>query len=133
LDRKWTNIIIWPRDRASISVQQLRITWNSTALLSIRTTHKCPNHAAHMHWLLTNEQTRDQIFNSAWGALDQYWHATLGPYFSTLTVAQLSQQLQLWNFNNKCHTFWMSIVAIWWCCLMKYPTGNLITTWSLDL
>jgi hypothetical protein len=25
LDRKWTNIIIWPRDRASISVQQLRI------------------------------------------------------------------------------------------------------------
>jgi hypothetical protein len=26
LDRKWTNIIIWPRDRASISVQQLRIS-----------------------------------------------------------------------------------------------------------
>jgi hypothetical protein len=25
LDRKWTNITIWPRDRASISVQQLRI------------------------------------------------------------------------------------------------------------
>jgi hypothetical protein len=25
LDRKWTNIIIWSRDRASISVQQLRI------------------------------------------------------------------------------------------------------------
>jgi hypothetical protein len=25
LDRKWTNIIIWPRDRASISVEQLRI------------------------------------------------------------------------------------------------------------
>jgi hypothetical protein len=25
LDRKWTSIIIWPRDRASISVQQLRI------------------------------------------------------------------------------------------------------------
>jgi hypothetical protein len=25
LDRKWTNIIIWPRYRASISVQQLRI------------------------------------------------------------------------------------------------------------
>jgi hypothetical protein len=28
LDRKWTNIIIWPRDRASISVQQLRIQCN---------------------------------------------------------------------------------------------------------
>jgi hypothetical protein len=28
LDRKWTNIIIWPRDRASISVQQLRIIHN---------------------------------------------------------------------------------------------------------
>jgi hypothetical protein len=27
LDRKWTNIIIWPRDRASISVQQLRINF----------------------------------------------------------------------------------------------------------
>jgi hypothetical protein len=26
LDRKWTSIIIWPRDRASILVQQLRIT-----------------------------------------------------------------------------------------------------------
>jgi hypothetical protein len=26
LDRKWTNIIIRPRDRASISVQQLRIS-----------------------------------------------------------------------------------------------------------
>jgi hypothetical protein len=25
LVRKWTNILIWPRDRASISVQQLRI------------------------------------------------------------------------------------------------------------
>jgi hypothetical protein len=25
LDRKWTSFIIWPRDRASISVQQLRI------------------------------------------------------------------------------------------------------------
>jgi hypothetical protein len=25
LDRKWTNIIIWPRDRAIISVQQLRL------------------------------------------------------------------------------------------------------------
>jgi ferric iron reductase protein FhuF len=25
LDRKWTSIIIWPSDRASISVQQLRI------------------------------------------------------------------------------------------------------------
>jgi hypothetical protein len=25
LDRKWTSIIIWPRDRASISVQQLCI------------------------------------------------------------------------------------------------------------
>jgi hypothetical protein len=25
LDRKWTNIVIRPRDRASISVQQLRI------------------------------------------------------------------------------------------------------------
>jgi hypothetical protein len=27
LDRKWTNIIIWPRDRASILVQQLRINF----------------------------------------------------------------------------------------------------------
>jgi hypothetical protein len=27
LDRKWTNIIIWPRDRANISVQQLRIKY----------------------------------------------------------------------------------------------------------
>jgi hypothetical protein len=26
LDRKWTNIIIWPRDRASILVQQLQLT-----------------------------------------------------------------------------------------------------------
>jgi hypothetical protein len=25
LDRKWTNIRIWPRDRASISVQQLHL------------------------------------------------------------------------------------------------------------
>jgi hypothetical protein len=25
LDRKWTSILIWPMDRASISVQQLRI------------------------------------------------------------------------------------------------------------
>jgi hypothetical protein len=25
LEQKWTNIIIWPRDLASISVQQLRI------------------------------------------------------------------------------------------------------------
>jgi hypothetical protein len=33
LDRKWTNIIIWPRDRASISVQQLRIAWYDTTLL----------------------------------------------------------------------------------------------------
>jgi hypothetical protein len=29
LDRKWTNIIIWPRDRAIISVQQLRINKNN--------------------------------------------------------------------------------------------------------
>jgi hypothetical protein len=28
MDRKWTNIIIWPRNRASISVQQLRIKIN---------------------------------------------------------------------------------------------------------
>jgi hypothetical protein len=33
LDRKWTNIIIWARDRA-ISVQQLRITSNKTAKAS---------------------------------------------------------------------------------------------------
>jgi hypothetical protein len=30
LDRKWTNIIIWPRDRASISVQQLHITYKGS-------------------------------------------------------------------------------------------------------
>jgi hypothetical protein len=30
LDRKWTSITIWPRDRASISVQQLCIAiWQS--------------------------------------------------------------------------------------------------------
>jgi hypothetical protein len=34
LDRKWTNIIIWPRDRASISVQQLRITLILTLFLA---------------------------------------------------------------------------------------------------
>jgi hypothetical protein len=30
-----------------------------------------------------------------------------------LTVAQLSQQLQLSNFDAKCHTFWTSFVANW--------------------
>jgi hypothetical protein len=55
-------------------------------------------------------------FFKTWFLLHKLW---LRPYFSALTVAQLSQQLQLWNFDNKCHTFWMSIVAIWWCCLMK--------------
>jgi hypothetical protein len=39
--------------------------------------------------------------------------------FSTLTVAHLLQQFQLWNFDANCHTFWMPIVAIWWSCLMK--------------
>jgi hypothetical protein len=34
LDRKWTSFIIWPRDRASISVQQLRID-NGTLFWSI--------------------------------------------------------------------------------------------------
>jgi hypothetical protein len=37
-----------------------------------------------------------------------------GRIFLLLTVAHLSQQLQLWNFDNKCHTFWMSIDTIWW-------------------
>jgi hypothetical protein len=35
------------------------------------------------------------------------------PLFSTLTVAQLSQQLQLSNFDAKCHSFWTSFVGNW--------------------
>jgi hypothetical protein len=41
LDRKWTNIIIWARDRA-ISVQQLRITSNKTAKASSHYLQTCP-------------------------------------------------------------------------------------------
>jgi hypothetical protein len=44
------------------------------------------------------------------------------PLFSTLTVAQLSQQLQLLNFDAKCHTFWTSFVANW---------GAFFTKWSV--
>jgi hypothetical protein len=42
LDRKWTNIIIWPRDRASISVQQLRINKYNPNKKTFNDTHVNP-------------------------------------------------------------------------------------------
>jgi hypothetical protein len=51
LDRKWTSIIIWPRDRASISVQQLCIIIKSMAIARRR---------RQLPWAMNRAKTIDQ-------------------------------------------------------------------------